>query len=128
MNQKTIPSEFEKLLHQAKELISSDPSAEQVITVLTSGGHILSFANHNIVSGETADEEAFIKTLAESKDTEIQYAICMWNDSTLDVPSRHLQNLLMDLSPTNQKAEFLLSSSESFNVKPLCSMSPCAKL
>lgn len=128
MNQKTIPPEFEKLLHQAKELISSDPSAEQVIAVLTSGGHVLSFANHNIVSGETADEEAFIKTLAESKDTEIRYAICMWNDSTLDVPSRHLQNLLLDLSPANQKAEFLLSSSENFNVKPLCSMSPCAKL
>lgn len=123
MNQKTIPPEFEKLLNQAKELISSDPSAEQAIAVRTSNCHILSFANHNIVSGETADEEAFIKALAENKDTKILYAVCMWSDFTLDVPSYHLRNMLADLNPSNQEAEFLLNSGEGLIVKPLCSCS-----
>lgn len=119
MNRKSVPTEFEKLLDQTEELVASDPSAEQVITLWTAGGHIRSFANHNVTSGNTADEAAFIKTLAESGDTKIQYAVCMWSDCALDVPSHSFRESLVEQNPANLETEFLLRGGEGFMVKSL---------
>lgn len=118
MSMKSAPAEFEKLMRQAEELAASDPSADQVVTVLTAKGNIHWFFNHNVTSGNTADEAAFIKTLAESGDTEITYAVCMWSDSAIDVPSHHLREQLMELNPTNRETKILLRSGEGFVVKP----------
>lgn len=118
MSMKSAPAEFEKLMRQAGELAASDPSAEQVVTVLTAKGNIYWFFNHNVTSGSTVDETAFIRTLAESGDTEITYAVCMWSDSAIDVPSHHLREQLMELNPSNRKTEILLRSGEGFVVKP----------
>ncbi|MDE7298621.1 MAG: hypothetical protein K2N94_07300 [Lachnospiraceae bacterium] len=114
-----FPAGFEKLREQARELLSSDPSAEQAVAVLTSGERIFCFANHDVTSGSTADEAAFVRTLAESGDTEIRAAVCMWSDSALDVPSHHLRKLLADLNPSNLEAGFLLNGGECSIVKPL---------
>lgn len=116
---KKVSFEFEKLLKQAEELAKSDSSAEQVIAVLTSKGNIFCFCNHDVTFGNTVDEAAFIKILTESGDTEIRHAICMWNDSTLDVPSRHLRDLLVNLNPSNRETEFLLIGGGGFIVKSL---------
>lgn len=118
MSMKSAPAEFEKLMKQAGELAASDPSAEQVVTVLTAKGHIRWFLNHNITSGSTADEAAFIKALAESGDTEMAYTVCMWSDSAIDVPSLHLREQLMELNPSNGETQILLRSGEGFVVKP----------
>lgn len=115
-------SEFEEILKQAKELVGSDSSVEQAVAVKTSKGHTICFANHSVISGNTTDEEAFVKSLRESGDTKIRYAVCMWSDSALDVPSHHLSDLLVNLNPSNQEAEFLLSSGEGFIVKLLKSL------
>ena len=117
MSMKSVPAEFEKLIKQAGELAASDPSAEQVVIVLTAEGHIRWFFNHNVTSGSAADEAAFIKTLAESGDTEISYAVCMWSDSAIDVPSHHLREQLMELNPSNRETQILLRSGEGFVVK-----------
>lgn len=114
-----FPSEFEKLLKQAKELIMSDPSAEQAVAVQTSEGIVFCFANHDVISGNTADEAAFAKTLSESGDTKIRYAVCMWSDFSLDVPSYHLRNLLAGLNFFNQETEILLRSGEGFIAKSM---------
>ena len=119
MSMNKVPAEFEKLRKRARELLSSDPAAEQAVAVLTSGGRILCFANHDVTSGSTADEAAFVRTLAESGDTEIRAAVCMWSDSALDVPSQHLRKLLADLNPSSLEAGFLLNSGEGFVVRPL---------
>ncbi len=55
-----------------------------------------------------ADEEAFCKDLAESGDTKIRCALCMWNDFTLDVPSCRLRELLLGLNPENRETQFLI--------------------
>lgn len=107
------------LIQEAEKLLKSDPSAEQAVVVLTSKGNIFSFANHNVTSGSAEDEIAFARSLTENDDTEIRYMVCMWNDSTPDVPSCHLRNLLVELSPANQNIEVLLKSGEGFLVKSL---------
>lgn len=116
---KKLSSEFESLLKQAKEFIVSDPSAEQAVAVQTSKETIFCFRNHDVCSGNTADEAAFVKTLSENKDTKIRYAVCMWEDFSLDVPSRHLRNLLVGLDSFNRETEILLRSGEGFVTKPL---------
>lgn len=117
MSMRSAPAEFEKLMEQAGELAAADPSAEQVVAVLTAKGHTRWFFNHNVTSGSTADETAFIKILAESGDTEIAYAVCMWSDSAIDVPSNHLREQLMELNPSNRETQMLLRSGEGFVVK-----------
>lgn len=119
---KTISPEFEKLLQRAEELLASDPSVQQVIVVLTSGGRIFCCMNHDIISGNDTDETAFVNMLAKNDDTKIRYSICMWNDSALDIPSQHLRNLLVELNPLNRKAEFLLRSGETLVVRMLDEM------
>lgn len=123
---KECPIAFQALWKRAESLIMSDPSAQQAVAVRTAKGSICCFLNHDVVSGNTADEAAFAKALAESADTQIRYAVCMWHDSVLDVPSRHLRDLLLDLDPSNQEAEFLLYSGEGYAVKPLKVMIPPA--
>ncbi len=116
-NMNEIPVEFEELLMRVKELISSDSSADQAVAVLTFKGSLLYFANHNVMSGSVEDEIVFCKTLTESGDTQITHAVCMWNDFTLDIPSRHLRDLLVELDPSNLETEILLIGGEEFQVK-----------
>lgn len=117
--QNALYGTFEKLLKKAEELVVSSASVQQAIAVLTSGGRIFCCVNHDIVAGNYADETAFMKTLAENKDTEIRYSVCMWSDFTLDIPSWHLRDLLVKLNPSNRKAEFLLRGGEGFVVRAL---------
>ena len=114
-----FPSEFENLLKQAKDFIMSAPSAEQVIAVQTFKGNIVCFGKHDVISGNTADEEAFVKILSENEDTMIQYAICMWKDFSLDVPSHYFQNLLVSLNSFNRETKILLTGGECFIAKSL---------
>ena len=116
--------EFEKLLKQVEKRIKFDLSAEQAVAVWTSKNNMFCFANHSIMSGNIEDENHFVKTLAENGDKEVKYVVCMWNDSTLDVPSCHLRDLLIELSPVNLEAEIVLKNGEGFQVKSLKMLMP----
>lgn len=110
---------YETLLKKVKELMISDPSAQQAVAVLTSKGCLLSFVNHDIISGQYEEETAFINTLVESGETEIQYLLCMWSDFTLDVPSHHLWDLLVKRNPINGNARIFLKGDGEVIVKTL---------
>lgn len=96
--------------------------------MLTLQGQPFVFANRGAVYGNPADEEAFCKDLAESGDTKIRCALCMWNDFTLDVPSCRLRELLLGLNPENRETQFLLNGAEGcgcrknqfYKIRPLC--------
>ena len=113
---------FERLLQKAKELVASDPSVQQVIAMLASNGQIFSCMNHDIIAGNNTEETDFVNMLAENDATEIRYCVCMWNDFTLDIPSQHLRELLVELSPFNRMTQFLLRSGEKFVVRMLDEM------
>lgn len=124
MTGKGLPSEFEKIVELAEELVKSNPSAQQVFTVLTAKGSVRWFVNHDVDSGSVADEAAFVRNLVESGDTKIRYAVCMWSDYTLDVPSHHLRELLTEIDSLNRETQFLLKGAEGFSVKALKTMCP----
>lgn len=109
--------QFEKLVKQAEELIRSDLSAEQAVAVLTAKGNVFCFANHHVMSGNTEDEIAFCENLKKNGDTQITHAVCIWNDFTFDVMSRHLRDLLTECNSSNVEAEILLKGEEGFQIK-----------
>ena len=124
MNMKNTTLEFEKLLKQVEKLIKFDLSADQAVAVWTSKDNMFCFANHSIMSGNMEDENNFVRTLAENGDKEIRYVVCMWNDTTLDVPSCHLRDLLIELNPSNLETVILLNNGEGFQVKSLKMLMP----
>lgn len=124
MNMKNSILEFERLLKQVEKIIKHDLSAEQAVAVWTSKGDMFCFANHSIMSGNMEDENNFVRTLAENGNKEIRYVVCMWNDNTLDVPSCHLRDLLIELNPSNLETEILLKNGEGFQVKSLKMLMP----
>lgn len=115
---------FEQLTKQAESLLRSDISAEQAVCVLTGNGNVRWFLNHDIMSGNTSDEAAFIESLKEGGDTGVRYAVCMWRDFWLDVPSWHLRERLVQLNASNRETEVLLRGGDGFVVKPLKVMVP----
>lgn len=105
-------TDFEPLLQSAKALLEAAPSAEQAVAVETTGGAIRSFANHAVTSGSTADETAFVRSLAESRETQVVGIVCLWRSGlTVDLPSRSLRVALLDLDGANRGAEILLRTS-----------------
>ncbi|MGN1002120.1 MAG: hypothetical protein ACI4PC_05065 [Oscillospiraceae bacterium] len=116
---KELPLEFAALWAAAEALLASDSAAEQAVLLRTAGDALPRLANHSVLSGGTAEEDAFVQSLVDSQDTEIRYLLCLWRDGTPDVPSRHLQLLLRKLHPSNETARLLLRSSGGFVVKEL---------
>ncbi len=105
-------TDFEPLFCQAKALLEADPSAEQAVAVQTAGG-VRSFANHAVTSGDTSDETAFVRSLAESGDTKVVRIVCLWQSGlTVDLPSWSLRAALLELDPTNRDAEILLRTAD----------------
>ncbi|MBR6642565.1 MAG: hypothetical protein IKL28_02755 [Lachnospiraceae bacterium] len=114
-----IPKEFTTLFDTAKNELVSDRTAQQVIVVRTVKNAEYSFLNHEIVSGNTADEEQFANLLSEKEDTHITELVCVWNTSVLDIPSRNFRKLLVTLNKENAKTKVLLTGKDSCLVKEL---------
>ncbi len=103
--------DFEPMLRQAEAALNADPSGEQAVVAETAGGAIRSFTNHAVTSGNTADEAAFIRKLAESGDTRIVRIVCLWKSGlTVDLPSWNLRTALLDLDGANREAKILLQT------------------
>ncbi len=110
-------TDFEPLLRQAEAVLNADPSTEQAVAVQTTNG-VRSFANHAVTSGSTADETAFVQSLAESGDVRLTQIVCLWRSGlTVDLPSRSLRAALLDLDPTNREAEILLRTGDGYTAR-----------
>lgn len=118
-----LPIEFEELFQEAKGLIESEDSAQQVIAVRTVKGHTYSFAYY-IMHGELTEEKNFIDRLVQEDDTEINYLVCMWDTKELDIPSQHMRNLLMEMNPLNQEMTLLLKGADEYILKKLHVIKP----
>lgn len=117
-----VPFAFYPLVRYAKELLLSDPAADQVVVLQATNGRIVRLANHGIASGDTSDEVALIDALVKSRHTALKYGVCIWRGGAPDVPSRHLRNSLMLLNPVNRDAEFLINGTAGFTTRTLQAM------
>ncbi len=108
---------MEAFVKQAEELVKSDPDAEQAVVMWTERGNRFHLVNHDIISGNTYEESAFIKTLTEHGDTKIRYVVCMWKDLTIDMISHHLLESLIRLDSANKETEIILKTAEGLRTK-----------
>lgn len=109
---------------QAKILLQENPSADQVIIMMTTKGNIYSLINESIINGNNASEDAIISIMDVQKDIEISHIICMWQGNSLDVPSMYLRKKIITLHSQNAKAKVLLQGKNDYLVKELESTIP----
>lgn len=111
--------ELRALLEEAEHLLRADPKAEQVIVVKTAKGDLQHCANHDILSGDTAEEVRFAEELRRRDDGEIRCLAALWSNGCADVPSMHLRERLLELSEKNAEAVLPLRGEDGWSVKTI---------
>ena len=109
---------------QAKILLQENPSADQVIIMMTTKGNIYSLINESIINGNNESEDAIISIMDVQKDIEISHIICMWQGNSLDVPSMYLRKKIIALHSQNAKAKVLLQGKNDYLIRELESTIP----
>ena len=120
----TLIQEFTGMHEEARVLLAASPSAQQAVLVLTAKGGHYHCLSRDIMSGDTTEEIALVRAMAENQDTQVKCLVCMWDTGCVDVPSRHLRDLLLRLHPENQEAYILLSGGDTLLIKPLKALLP----
>lgn len=128
----SITDTFYSLLAEADSLLQQDPFAEQVIVVETAKENRYHCINHEIIEGKTAEEDVFLETLQDSDDTTVCYLVAVWNPADcipsdllpVDVPSFHLRQKLLTLSPKNINTLILLRGCDGYGYKTLGATMP----
>ena len=112
------------LLEVAEQQVKVNPEADQVIAVKTAKGNVYHFANHGVLTGNTAGESRFAQMLEEQGDTEILCLVALWNNGCVDVPSMHFRCSLLELDPRNGETVMLLRSENGYTVRTVGSAMP----
>ena len=66
----------------------------------------------NALSEEKADEIALLDRMKASNDTEIRYALCLWQDGGLDIPSYWFRESLCALDLKNTETLLFVMTSD----------------
>ncbi len=112
---------FEKLLKECKELLQTE-EADQAIMVMCEKQMTKGFLNHNIVSGDFSDEDAFVNELKEQNVPAIDRMICLWRGAVPDCPSEHLRTALHELGLVTGETRILLFTSHGPIIKRFSEM------
>ena len=94
---------FERMMNTAEaELAKAEKSQYiQAIVLLSVKGNEYSTLIKNALSKEKSDETALLKRIKDLNDTEIRYALCLWKDGGLDIPSYWFRESLCTLDLKN---------------------------
>lgn len=111
MDMESMKRHYE-LVQMAEKLVSMSLQAEQIIVVETVKSNVYHFENHLHIGGQfdarLLDEERFVRMLKEKNDSEVKYIVCMWKNGGVEIPSMHFRKLLLEVSPKNADAMFVV--------------------
>lgn len=116
---------MEELIAEGKEQLLAHPDADQMIVVKTENNHLRSFSNSLKSNG--ADEKNFVEQISASENPVIKYVLCMWSDGSIEIPSMHFRNLLLDASAENAQAVIILQGTDGISCKKLITCMPNEK-
>ena len=102
-----------KLVLEAKQLLSENPSAIQVNLIAAADGCRYSFFRYDLESD--AQEDRCMEQMTADK-AQAQYIICMWEDGSLDMLRYSLRKKLTELYPD---ARLLLRGEHGITAFPL---------
>ena len=94
---------FEQMMNAAEAELSKAEKSQyiQAIVLLSVKGNEYSTLIKNALSEEKTDEIALLERMKNSNDTEIRYALCLWQDGGIDIPSYWFRESLCTLDPKN---------------------------
>lgn len=115
-------AEYLDMIDRTKKEMLLFPDFDQLITVKTSKSYY-SFAN-KIDSTNIDYESAFVEQLIQQNETEIETVVCIWKDGSLDFPSFHFRQLLLQSSDKNKNTIIVLQGEHELCEKRLISCMP----
>lgn len=128
MKMNEIPEKFLEMMKYAEEILETDRSSSMAVIVTTAKGDVMGFvsrfADTDRIADRIADENKFLRNLAEHGETRISCGLCKWRNGSVDVPSANLRKGLEELDVTNLEAEFLLQGGGEFQLRSIGAMRP----
>ena len=105
---------FERMMNAAEAELSKAEKSQyiQAIVLLSVKGNEYSTLIKNALSKEKSDETALLKRIKDLNDTEIRYALCLWQDGGLDIPSYWFRKSLCTLDPKNTETLLFVMSTD----------------
>ena len=117
-----ISDEFAIMYERAEKCMKEEFAAEQAIVIMTGKNEMYSFANFDVLSGNTEAENRFVQLLNLKNDTEVVKCICVWRDGMPDIPLWHFRDMLGSMNPRNQDTKILLKAKEGYIIKEIKDM------
>ena len=105
---------FERMINAAEAELSKAEKSQyiQAIVLLSVKGNEYSTLIKNALSKEKSDETALLKRIKDLNDTEIRYALCLWQDGSIDIPSYWFRKSLCALDPKNTETLLFVMSTD----------------
>ena len=105
---------FERMMNVAEAELSKAEKSQyiQAIVLLSVKGNEYSTLIKNALSKEKSDETALLKRIKDLNDTEIRYALCLWQDGGIDIPSYWFRKSLCTLDPKNTETLLFVMSTD----------------
>ena len=108
---------FERMMNAAEAELSKAEKSQyiQAIVLLSVKGNEYSTLIKNALSKEKSDETALLKRIKDLNDTEIRYALCLWKDGGLDIPSYWFRESLCTLDLKNTETLLFVMTADGIN-------------
>ena len=105
---------FERMMNAAEAELSKAEKSQyiQAIVLLSVKGNEYSTLIKNALSKEKSDETDLLKRIKDLNDTEIRYALCLWQDGGIDIPSHWFRKSLCTLDPKNTETLLFVMSTD----------------
>ena len=105
---------FERMMNAAEAELSKAEKSQyiQAIVLLSVKGNKYSTLIKNALSKEKSDETALLKRIKDLNDAEIRYALCLWQDGGIDIPSYWFRKSLCTLDPKNTETLLFVMSTD----------------
>jgi hypothetical protein len=106
---------FEELLGK----IVPQEGVDQIIALRTASGRIFVMENRDILSGDTGDEALFLHSMQMQGQTQVTHLVCRWFDGSIDLPSIHFREKLLEINGNNMDTWILLQGESGYVAKQL---------
>ena len=113
-----LQSMAEEALKKPKSLLC------QTLLIQTASGNVYAGENPLAAENDYAAEEALLQMLSEHEDTEVRWVCAVWHGTCIDLPSYHLRQRLLELSPQNGEARVVLMGEGGYNYRSIAGTMP----
>ena len=127
-----VGSEFEPLIELAHKYVAEYPTVEQIILVKTAKENVHICLNDNyIIENDVImkvkdfkDEKDFVQRLVDADDVEIKDIVCMWKNGSVEGPSYHFKESILEICPKNEDAIYVAQGIDGMVFKRIKSAMP----